>query len=418
MAEAPSPAVPSTLGSVGTQPTPPAPSPANEPGAPAPLDLSSPAFDPVRTLIGGRGSRASARTEEILRAMAAALAQLQGQQPPQPSHTATTTIPPPPRSTSPPLSPPREDAGNDGHDNDNANGTATGNAVGAGAGTGTGTGTGPGIGTNTHPRVLANDGSGNDSTIGDDGCGFFFNEDRDADEFDELLIPALVRHRHENQQIWPYWLVSIEGQRALRAMQRATTDLSLLSDKNTSLPPGVVPDADLTYTQFRDGVQFFPNLLRFSNRTVWPERFQLAWGEFYADLDSHPVKRAHLGERAIVIYANQVRMRFHAEVAAPSASWDLTPLKVSGARLREIRLGLELEETQKVRFLLYFHAPLHCSLHGFYLRHLAAFRTCLPCFFPSLPICARRIQRLTLILVHYTANPWSRSALYITAIHG
>lgn len=155
-------------------------------------------------------------------------------------------------------------------------------------------------------------------------------------------------------------------------MQKATTDLSLLSDKNTSLPPGVVPDADLTYPQFRDGVQFFLNLLRFSDRNVWKEEVEEAWASFYAELDTHPVKRVHLGERAIVIYANQVRMRFYAELAAVSPTLGLTPLKVSGTRLREIRLGLEIEETQKVRYGFFIvsectccfarHAPARCAI--------------------------------------------------------
>lgn len=336
MEEAPSNTGSSTLESIVTQPVLPVPPPvppsssqAGPPHDPPPIDPSDPVFDGVRSLIGARGARASSRTEEILRAMAAALAQQRGQQPPPASHTVTTTILPPPRPPSPPLVPPQplDGNGNNGGDDDARNDNAN-EPIDRGASPG--------------------DNNNSNNLLDGEGCGVFFNLDRDTEEFDELLVPALVRHRHENRQIWPFWLVSIDGQRALRAMQKATTDLSLLSDKNTSLPPGVVPDSDLTYSQFRDGVQFFINLLHFSDRKVWKEELQEAWVAFYADLDTHPVKRTHLGERAIVIYANHVRMRFYTEMSALSPTLGLTPLKVSGARLREIRLSLEIEETQKV----------------------------------------------------------------------
>lgn len=365
-----------------TDPPVPSPTASSLPGPPPPFDPTHPAYDNVRTLIGARGARASARTEEILQAMAAALAQQQGQPPPQPSLTATTTSPPSaqPLPPQPQALQPNEGANDNENDNiaiNNANGNGE-NGLGG----------------------TANSLNDNDNSIGDDGRGLFFNTDRDPDEFDELLVPALVRHRHENCQIWPFWLVSVEGQRALQAMQKATTDLSLLSDKNSSLPPGVIPDADLTYAQFRDGVQFFLNLLRFSDKEMWPDRYEEAWVEFYADLDTHPVKRAHLGERAIVIYANQVRMRFHAELATPSRSMGLTPLKVSGTRLREIRLGLELEETQKVQSFLLFCAPLHRFPHGYtILRLLAAPCTDSQCSSLPFPICSCRMQWLTMIFL-------------------
>lgn len=174
-----------------------------------------------------------------------------------------------------------------------------------------------------------------------------FNEDRDVDALDELFIPAFVRARHETQQLWPFYLVTPEGQRAIQAHQSAMTDLAILNDPRAPpLPSGVVPDAQLTYEQLRRAANVFLHLAWPSNQ--WPQIWMSSWAQFYADLDNHPIRLQSHGDRAAVIYAARVRQRFFSEVSLRS-SQGLTPVTVSSAALRDTRASLVEQDMERTR---------------------------------------------------------------------